>query len=135
MVGIGLGKFKLENSYSKIIFLAPKVYAGYTENGLYINKVKGFKDPVPFEVYEELLKKNTVYDLYHTKWYRGVHEIRMLKQMYELKQTENKRLIVYDNNDRAIDTIPFKLKNNKKIPLPPAEADNRRPMTKTETDK
>ncbi len=30
LVGTELGKFKLENSYSKIIFLAPKVYAGCT---------------------------------------------------------------------------------------------------------
>jgi hypothetical protein len=57
-IGKSLGQFKLENTYKKAIFLAPKVYAAIKENGEEISKVKGLKNRVPFSVFDELLYKN-----------------------------------------------------------------------------
>ena len=53
-----LGQFKLENVFKEIVFLAPKVYGGITENGEEITKVKGLKIAVSFSDLKSLIAKN-----------------------------------------------------------------------------
>lgn len=69
-IGNDLGKFKLETEYKEAIFLAPKVYAGYTTDGKYICKIKGFTDTVPRFALDELktlLNINNHLNLEHNK--------------------------------------------------------------------
>ena len=59
LVGRELGQMKLEHKFSKIIYLAPKVYGGITEKGYgEIVRVKGRKTPVKFKDLENLLIKD-----------------------------------------------------------------------------
>ena len=41
MVGSDLGQFKLENCFTEIVFLGPKIYSGITTTGKLITKIKG----------------------------------------------------------------------------------------------
>ena len=71
-IGNNLGQFKLENEYKEAIFLAPKVYAGYTADGKYICKIKGFTDTVPFEELKTLLNVNNQLNLNHNKLFKSL---------------------------------------------------------------
>lgn len=52
-----LGKFKLENNYKETLFLAPKVYAGITQDGSEVIKIKGLShDTIDKKVSFDLLK-------------------------------------------------------------------------------
>jgi hypothetical protein len=66
-IGTELGQFKLENIFNKAVFLAPKVYGGITENGEEIIKIKGFKNPIPFEELEKLLHSGNTLKLNQQK--------------------------------------------------------------------
>lgn len=114
MVGKELGKFKLEHVFKEIIFLCPKVYAGITDSGEYICKIKGFKYKPNFGIFKELLYKNSIVKLNHDKNIKQNNSIKIKKELYELQITEHKRNIIYKNNI-AVDTSPFKVKDNNKI--------------------
>jgi hypothetical protein len=69
MVGKELGKMKLEYVFTDCVFLGPKIYAGITEDGKYICKIKGFKDAksVSLENLKGLLVKDSTLMLKHNK--------------------------------------------------------------------
>lgn len=100
-----LGKYKLEHIYKEALFLAPKVYAGITQDGEEIIQIKGLtKDTINKDVTYELLKTLLVKDssllFNQTKTFKniGLSTIRLLEQTYKLIPTENKRELIYDNN-------------------------------------
>jgi hypothetical protein len=64
-----LGKMKLENTLSKAIFLAPKVYYLITDTGEHIYKVKGLSHDVElnFKDFESLLNKQSFLEKIQTK--------------------------------------------------------------------
>ena len=104
-----LGKFKLEYIFKDSIYLGPKIYAGITQNNDYICKIKGFKDR---EDLKNLLIKDNKLSLSHVKWFRSLinGNITLKDQIYELQKTENKRLIIYNNDNLAISTKPYSIK-------------------------
>ena len=116
MIGKGLGQFKLESRFKEIVFLAPKVYSGITDDGKTITKVKGFKDrdKISFEDVKNLLHKDFSIKLNHVKWFRSVDKIEMKNQDYRLAATMTKREMIYENGV-AIDTKAFKVQKNNKI--------------------
>lgn len=112
-----LGKFKLEYILDKAIFLGPKIYAGITDKGKYICKVKGFKNSssIPFSDMESLLYKDQTLELSHVKWFKSLvdGDITLKKQVYDLQKTANKRAIIFDANYKAIDTKAYTINSNK----------------------
>ena len=116
-VGSGLGKFKLENIFSKAIFLAPKVYGGITSEGEELVKVKGLKNPIKFDSLTSLLDKDSQLEITQDKWHRdfSAGHITIKSEIYTLKVTDNKRSLIYDNNNKIINTIPLELKNGEII--------------------
>jgi hypothetical protein len=65
-VGKELGKMKLEHIFKKIVYLAPKVYGGKTEDYEYV-KIKGAKVPVAFSDLEPLLYKSKTLEISQSK--------------------------------------------------------------------
>lgn len=116
-VGSGLGKFKLENIFSKAIFLAPKVYGGITSEGEELVKVKGLKNPIKFDSLTSLLDKDSQLEITQDKWHRdfSAGHITINSEIYTLKVTDNKRTLIYDINNKFIKTIPLELKNGEII--------------------
>lgn len=105
---------KLENIASKSLFIAPKVYGFINkEDCKEIIKIKGAKNLVSFNSLSELLIKNKELKIKHVKWYRNRTEgnIEIINEIYTLMVTENKRKLIYDQNNRFIDTVPFKIQN------------------------
>jgi DNA polymerase type B, organellar and viral len=103
MVGARLGEMKLEYVFTDCVFLGPKIYAGITEDGKYICKIKGFKNAsnVPLDGLKKLLIKEGSLKLKHNKWFRNLSEGNILikEQLYELSKTENKREFIYNEKD------------------------------------
>ena len=58
LVGKDIGKMKLEYIFKNIVYIAPKVYAGITDNNKEVSKIKGSKIKLPFKELEMLLYKN-----------------------------------------------------------------------------
>jgi hypothetical protein len=65
-VGKELGKMKLEHIFKKVVYLAPKVYGGMTDDYEYV-KIKGAKVPVAFVDLEPLLYKSKTLDISQSK--------------------------------------------------------------------
>jgi DNA polymerase type B, organellar and viral len=114
-----LGKMKLENVLTKAIFLAPKTYCLLTEDDKLIYKVKGFSHDIELTMddFESLLFKESVLKKLQTKWNKHISEghIKVIDQLYTLKVTENKRKLIYDNNNKLITTVPYVINKDKEI--------------------
>jgi hypothetical protein len=65
-IGNELGMMKLEHTFNKAIFLAPKVYGGKTNDYEYV-RVKGLKNPVHFEELFPLLFKDNKLEMHQEK--------------------------------------------------------------------
>jgi hypothetical protein len=65
-VGKELGKMKLEHIFKKVVYLAPKVYGGKTEDSEFV-RIKGAKVPVPFEELEPILYKSKTLEISQSK--------------------------------------------------------------------
>jgi len=113
-VGKELGKMKLEHIFNKVVYLAPKVYGGMTADYEYV-RVKGVKDYVSFDELEPLLYKSKTLEISQSKWYRNMADgsITIKDELYSLTVTDNKRKLIYDDNNRFSDTAPLKLVNGK----------------------
>ena len=63
-----------------------------------------------------LLNKNNFLELEQEKWYKSLEKanIEVLKQIYTLKVTDNKRKLIYSNNI-LIDTEPYIINEKKEI--------------------
>ena len=75
LVGNKIGQFKLEYNLKEGVFLGPKIYAGITNDDIYISKVKGFKNAnlIPFDDFKSLLRKDAnPLILNHSKWFRSL---------------------------------------------------------------
>lgn len=119
MVGVELGKFKLEAFIDEAIFLGPKVYALRIGDN-FIIKVKGLKslnltgslkkqhDLNSFEMFKNLLIQGTSHKLDNIKWFRDLSRANMkiASSMYTLMATENKREFVYKNGVLSY-TLPY----------------------------
>jgi hypothetical protein len=121
-----IGKLKLEFTADKAIFLASKVYAleNYKD---YISKIKGlhskkyFKitekdieiinDSFSFNDFEKLLYKDSFLVNHHEKWYKSLEDssITIKNQVYTLKVTSNKRELIYNNDNKLVNTRPYKI--------------------------
>jgi len=114
-----LGKMKLEYIINKAIFLAPKVYYLETEDGKVIYKVKGLSHDVDLTIedFENLLFKDNYLEKSQIKWRKNLHEgnISVINQLYTLKVTDNKRKLIYDQNNKLIDTNPYIINEEKEI--------------------
>jgi hypothetical protein len=119
-----LGKMKLEYIIDKAIFLAPKVYYLETENGKVIYKVKGLSHKIELnkDDFNNLLFKESTLQKLQIKWRKFLNEghIQILEQMYTLKVTDNKRKLIYNENNKLIFlelkrielSIPFCVRND-----------------------
>jgi hypothetical protein len=108
-----LGKLKLEHICKKAIFLAPKVYCLLTESDEFIHKVKGLSHDInlTFEDFENLLVKDVLIEKTQTKWFRKLSEgkINLLNELYTLKVNDNKRELIYDENNKLVGTKAYKI--------------------------
>jgi hypothetical protein len=112
MIGKELSKLKLEYIFKKAIFASPKVYGGIIINNDEIVKIKGSKNVIKFIELVKLFIKNTKLELKQEKWYRDFENgiINIKDEIYTLVITNNKRKLIYDKNNKFIDTQPLKLK-------------------------
>ena len=92
-----------------------------------ICKVKGFTplkaNELTLDDFESLLKRDTVMHLSHRKWFRSITAdptLLMSQSPYDLIQTDNKRDLIFDNNNIAIDTKALHIK--RPHPKPPLKA-------------
>ena len=112
-----LGKMKLENIIDKAIFLAPKVYYLETIDNKVIYKVKGLSHDVELtrNEFENLLFKQSTLEKFKTKWRKILNEghIEVLDQMYTIKVTENKRKLIFNENNKLIKTEPLNIDETK----------------------
>ena len=113
LVNNEIGNFKLENIFKEIVFLGPKLYCGITEDNKVITKIKGFKNSknLNFSDFVYLLNKDASLQISHDKWYRSLSDSQILikNQFYNLMKTENKRKILFDENNKAFNTEAFKI--------------------------
>jgi hypothetical protein len=58
---------------------------------------------------KDLLIKNNKIEIKQEKWNRSISEsnITINKEIYTLMVTDNKRELIYDENNKLIDTKPF----------------------------
>jgi hypothetical protein len=118
LVGKELGKLKLEHIFEEATYLAPKVYGGLVKDKdgqIYdFVKIKGLKNLISYGELSSLLTKNNKLKIHHKKWYRDISkaEITIKDDIYTLITTDNKRKILYDENNKFYATKPFTLNNN-----------------------
>lgn len=114
-----LGQMKLENVLTDAIFLAPKVYYLETIDGKVIYKVKGLSHNIELTKNDfiDLLNKNSYLEKSQIKWRKNLQEasISVINQLYTLKVTDNKRNLIYNENNKLIGTIPYTINENKEI--------------------
>lgn len=120
LIGKELGLMKLEAIIKKGIFLAPKVYGYITDNNKQIIKVKGLSknNILTLNDLKDLLIKDSKLELNQEKWFRSIEDsnVTIKDQVYSLKVTGNKRLLVYCEADtKLIGTQPYIINENKEI--------------------
>jgi hypothetical protein len=108
LIGTEIGDMKLEHVFTNIIYVAPKVYAGLSNN-LEVTKIKGSKIKIPFKELEMLLYKNNKVFINQEKWYKDIsnRKINIKDEIYSLMVTSNKRKILYDKDNHIIKSEPF----------------------------
>ena len=111
-IGPELGKLKLEHIFNDAVFLAPKVYGGITDNYEYI-RIKGLKNPIKFEELKTLLSKESKLEIKQEKWYADISNAKFYikDEIYTLMVTDNKRKLIFNEDNKFIDTEPLKLVN------------------------
>ena len=114
-----LGKLKLENTCKRVIFLAPKLYYLETIDNKIIYKVKGLKKDIELTLtdFENLLYKDVFITKHQTKWFRSLEmgKIDILDSIYTIKVTDNKRKLIYNENNKLVSTLPYIINENKEI--------------------
>lgn len=108
-----LGLMKLENVLNKAIFLAPKMYYFETIEGDIVYKVKGLKHEVELTKldFENLLIKQSILEKFQDKWIRNISDgnIQVRNDLYTLQVTNNKRELIFNENNKLISTKPYKI--------------------------
>jgi hypothetical protein len=114
-----LGKFKLEYKLKKAIFLAPKLYCFETIDGKIITKTRGLShdQELTFSEFESLLFKDSSIIKNQEKWFKNMYEgtIKIENLPYDIRYTENKRHLIFNDEDKLIATKPFTINKNKEI--------------------
>lgn len=115
-IGKELGKMKLEHKFEKSVYLAPKVYGGKTSEYEFI-KIKGLKNSISFKKLSSLLFKDKKLKIPQDKWYKHISkgEINIKQEVYTLMITDNKRKLVFNENNEFVDTLPLTLQDGKII--------------------
>lgn len=110
---------KLENILKKAIFLAPKVYCLETIDSKIIYKIKGLKHSVELNLndFENLLFRQSILEKIQTKWIKNISDgnIEIKDELYTLQVTDNKRKLIYNENNKLIRTEPYIINENKEI--------------------
>lgn len=117
-IGPELGKMKLEYILDESVFLASKVYGGHIlGEDKDICKVKGFKKKVPVSELKNLLCKDSKLSLSQDKWFKNFESgyIAIKEQPYVLRVTDNKRKLVFDENNILVKTEPYIINEDKEI--------------------
>ena len=111
-IGDKLGQLKLEHVFNKVIYLAPKVYAGRADSYDYL-RIKGAKNTITFEAMETLLQKGEHSDIIQTKQYKNIGKgfIEVKNEIYTLMLTDTKRKLIFNENNKFINTEPYVLSN------------------------
>ena len=112
-----LGKMKLEYIVRKGIFLAPKLYCLLNDNNDFITKTRGLNHNIQLQLedFENLLFKDSEIIKKQNKWFKSMYEgtIKIENLPYDIKYTENKRNLIFDDKNKLISTKP--LVKNKEI--------------------
>ena len=113
LIGEELGLLKLEHVFDEAIFLAPKMYGGKTSNYEYV-RIKGLKNPLPFEELKPLLKKDSFLEIKQEKWYSDYSKaiFNVKDEIYTLMVTNQKRKLIYDSNNKFVATLPLKIEGD-----------------------
>lgn len=112
MVGTALGQMKLEHVIKKAVFLAPKVYGFIDINDNEIIKAKGLTKNtiknITVNDLDSLLIKDSIKLYQQDKAFKNLFtsDYEIIKSIYTLKATSNKRELIYVNN-KFIKTKPF----------------------------
>lgn len=111
-VGNELGQMKLEHIFDDVVFLSPKVYGGKNLDYEYV-RIKGLKTPITFKEIKTLLKKDSKLKINQEKWYADISngKFHVKDEIYTLMVTENKRKLLYNEDNIFYDTAPLKLKD------------------------
>lgn len=116
-----LGKIKLENTCVEAIFLSPKMYCLKTEDGQIIYKVKGLSHDIQLTIndFNVLLYKESLLEKTQTKWFKKLSKghVEVLDQLYTLQVTDNKRKLIYDENNKLININPYIINEDQEILL------------------
>lgn len=108
---------RLESILSKFVSLGPKVYGGKTIDGLEFTKVKGLKNPPSVVELESKLNINSSdLEINQEKWFRSPQEGHILikDSPYNINITSTKRIPVFNDEGKLIDTQNIILNENKK---------------------
>jgi len=113
-VGKGIGQMKLEHTFKDVIFLAPKMFGGITDNYEYV-RIKGLKNPLKFEELKALVVKDSKLEVKQEKWYSNVSNrmFHIKDEIYTLMVTGNKRKLLYNKENIFYDTQPLRLEKGK----------------------
>ena len=114
-----LGKLKHEYTVKNAVFLAPKCYWLQLEDGNEIVKIKGVKKEalvlamenggLNFDTFKNLLVKDSHMEIQQEKWARDFNlgTINIMETTYDIKQNNNKREWIYNDNGYCIDSKPI----------------------------
>jgi DNA polymerase type B, organellar and viral len=119
-IGKGIGQMEVEKQFIKVVYLAPKVYIGLMQNKKDSNKIevhaviKGINvekkaKQFKFNDFVSLLTKGQTFGMEQEKWSRNIADASVTIESvdYNLIVTENKREIIYNNNNTFVDTKPL----------------------------
>lgn len=114
-----LGKLKHEYTIINAVFLAPKCYWMQLQEGNEVVKIKGVKkesltfamenEGLNFDTFKNLLVKDSHLEIHQEKWARDFNlgTINIMETTYDIKQNNNKREWLYDENGNCIDSKPI----------------------------
>jgi hypothetical protein len=118
-VGEGLGQMKFEGEFKEAVFIAPKVYGGIVNSEMAV-KIKGLKEQWCISYWQlKLLLYIDRIEVLQEKMIRQLDKgyISVLKQIYTLSATDNKRELIRDSCGKLIDTRPYHVIDGKIIEL------------------
>jgi hypothetical protein len=114
-----LGRLKLETVSSRAIFISPKCYYLLTDDNQEIFKVKGLNktglSTITGKEFEQLLKKDHQVIKKQNKWFKSISESTIIIKdtLYTIKQTSNKRELIYNTRNKLINTKPYTITEDK----------------------
>ena len=67
--------------------------------------------------FEQLLFKKSFLEKFQSKWFKNlsIGNIEIRDNLYTLQVTDNKRLLIYNDNGKLFYTLPYIINSNKEI--------------------